>query len=306
MNLLERVLTLLRANVNSMMEKADDPEKVLRQLQQDMRNQLMQVKTQVATAIAESHKLQQRSKEKATEAEAWLKKAEQAIQQNNDTAARTHLGHYNDMLKQAQRYQQQQKEQEQLVATMRNVLRQLEAKLAEVETTIDLLIAHKRNALIQQRVFDALNKTGGPKEKERAARAQDAVLEAEARARALAELHKNDLDTQLAQLTQEQFIEQQMNELKAKHNGTPHSGQEKKAGNSEIPLLPEGNPHPAPLIPPQPQLHEPARKRAEGKSKQESNPRPRSIPSTQSKVDAGEGASIADIAGIVELNNLMD
>lgn len=310
MNLLERVLTLLRANVNSMMEKADDPEKVLRQLQQDMRNQLMQVKTQVATAIAESHKLQQHNKEKATEAEAWLKKAEQAIQQNNDTAARTHLGHYNDMLKQAQRYQQQQKEQEQLVTTMRNVLRQLEAKIAEVETTIDLLIARKRNALIQQRVFDALNKTGGPKEKERAAKAQDAVLEAEARARALAELHKNDLDTQLTQLTQEQFIEQQMNELKAKHNGTQHTEQEKKAGNSkktvEIPLLPEGNPHPAPLIPPLPQLHESARKRAEGKSKQESSPRPRSIPSTQSEVDAGKGAGIADIADIAELNNLMD
>ena len=55
MNLLERVLTLLGANLNSMIEKADDPEKVLRQLQLDMRNQLVQVKTQVATAIAESH-----------------------------------------------------------------------------------------------------------------------------------------------------------------------------------------------------------------------------------------------------------
>ena len=53
---------------------------------------------------------------------------------------------------------------------MRGVLRQLEAKLSEVETTIDLLIARKRNALIQQRVFDALNKTGGVKEKERSAK----------------------------------------------------------------------------------------------------------------------------------------
>jgi len=76
MNLLERVLTLLGANLNTMIEKADDPEKVLRQLQLDMRNQLMQVKTQVATAISESHKLQKRSKEKVAEAEAWLKKAE--------------------------------------------------------------------------------------------------------------------------------------------------------------------------------------------------------------------------------------
>src|SRR6266516_3457945 len=69
MNLLERVLTLLRANLNTMVEKADDPEKVLRQLQLDMRNQLMQVKTQVATAIAELHhrelenQLEQLSKE---------------------------------------------------------------------------------------------------------------------------------------------------------------------------------------------------------------------------------------------------
>ncbi len=75
MNLLERVLTLLRANVNTMVEKADDPEKVLRQLQLDMRNQLVQVKTQVATAIAESHKLQHRNKEKAFEAEFVVEKS---------------------------------------------------------------------------------------------------------------------------------------------------------------------------------------------------------------------------------------
>src|SRR2546425_232010 len=96
MNLLERVLTLLHANLNSMIEKSDDPEKILRQLQLDMHNQLMQVKTQVATAIAEDRKLQKRSKEKTAEADGWLRKAEQAIQQNNDDAARLALTHYNE------------------------------------------------------------------------------------------------------------------------------------------------------------------------------------------------------------------
>ena len=72
MNLLERVLTLLRANLDMMAEKAEEPEKVLRQLQLDMRNQLVQVKTQVATAIAEEMKLQKRSKEKQGEANVWL------------------------------------------------------------------------------------------------------------------------------------------------------------------------------------------------------------------------------------------
>ena len=172
-----------------------------------MRNQLVQVKTQVATAIAESRKLQTRSKERKAEAETWMRKAEQAIQQNNDDAARDALTHYNDYMRQAQRYEQQQQEQEKLVTTMRSALRQLEAKISEVETTIDLLITRKRNALLQQRVFDALGKTGASKDKERASRAQDAVMEAEARARAMAELHKRDLDTQLEQLSEEQIVD---------------------------------------------------------------------------------------------------
>ena len=274
MNLLERVLTLLGANLNSMIEKADDPEKVLRQLQLDMLNQLVHVMTQVATAIAEGHKLQKRSKERMVEADTWLKKAEQAIQQNNDDTARKALSQYNDILKQARRYEQLQKEQEQLVITMRGALRQLEAKISEVETTIDLLVTRKRNALLQQRVFDVLNKTGGSKEKELASRAQDAVLEAEARARALAELHNRDLGTQLDQISEEQFIEQQMQELKAK-----------KQPVREPALLHEGNPIPSPLIPPQPRADNPARKKVESQPAQEE---PAPSPSSRKELDIAE------------------
>jgi phage shock protein A len=246
MNLLERVLTLLRANLNSVVEKAEDPEKALRQLRLDMHNQLVQVKTQVATAIAESRKLQKRSQERTVEADTWLRKAEQAVQQGNDDTARAALARYNDLNRQAQRYKQHQKEQEQIIATLRSALRQLEVKLAEVETTIDLLITRKRNALIQQRVFDALNKTGTQKESAQTSKAQDAVLEAEARARALAELHQRDLELQLEQLSEEQVIEQKLRELKTRKRSSP-----------QTPLLHEGTPQPSPLVPPQPDLKEP-------------------------------------------------
>ena len=256
MNLLERVLTLLRANLNTMIEKADDPEKILQQLQLDMRNQLMQVKTQVATAITEGRKLQSRAKEKKAEAEIWHKKAEQAILHNNDTAARSALSRYNEVTKQAQRYQQHQQEQEQLVSTMKGVLQQLEVKISEVETTIELLAARKRNALLQQRVYDALTKSGGPKETERANLAQDALMEAEARARAMADLHQRDLDVQLEHLSQEQLLEQQLEQLKAT-----------KRLAKKPPLLHEGNPHLSPLIPSQPQENTPVRKHPEMNSK---------------------------------------
>jgi phage shock protein A len=252
MNLLERVLTLLGVNLNAMIEKAEDPEKMLRQLQVDMRNQLVQVKTQVATAIAEGHKLQRHYKEKSSEADIWLKKAEQAIQQNNDEAARRALGYYNDIMNQAKRYQQLQQEQEHLVVTMRGALRQLEAKITEVETTIELLATRKRNALVQQRLYEALQKTGGVKEKEQTMKAQDALLEAEARARALAELHQRDLETQLNNLSREQALQEQVQDLKTRQQA-----------NRGPRLLREGNAMPSPLIPPQPQSASPVKKQAE-------------------------------------------
>lgn len=251
MNLLERVLTLLQANLTTVAEKADDPEKVLRQLQLDMRNQLVQVKTQIATAIAEGRKLQKRGVERQAEANIWLKKAEQAVQQGNDDLARTALTHYNDLNRQVKRYQQQQQEQEKLVTRMRDVLRRLEAKITEVDTTIDLLVTRKRNALLQQRVYDALNKNTSPKDKERTMKATDAVQEAEARARALAELHKRDLEAQLDQLTAEQTVEQQLEHLK------------QQQPEQDVPLLHEGHPHLSPLVPPRPQSSSPAAKRPE-------------------------------------------
>jgi phage shock protein A len=257
MNLLERVLTLLRANLNTMVEKAEDPEKVMRQLQIDMRNQLMQVKTQVATAIAEGRKLHNRAKEKKSEAEVWQSKAEHAIQHNNDAVARSALSRYNEIIRQVQRYQQQQQEQEQLVSTMKGVLQQLDAKISEVETTIELLAARKRNALLQQRVYDALKKSDGMNDTEQANRAQDVVMEAEARASAMADLHQRDLDVQLEQLSQEQLVEQQLNALKEKHRSV-----------KEPPLLHEGNPHLSPLIPSQPLNTTPARKHPDRKSEE--------------------------------------
>ena len=250
MNLLERVLTLLRVNLNSMMEKADDPEKVLRQLQIDMRNQLLQVKTQVATAISESRKLRSRSKEKKAEADSWYRKAELAIQQNNDEAARKALIRYNEIMKQVQRYQQQQQAQDQLVSTMKGILYQLEAKISEVETSIELLVTRKRNVLLQQRVYDALQKSEELKKSGKAERAYDDLIDAEARANALADLHHRNLDTQLERLSQEQFYEQQLNALKAEQSAT-----------AQTPLLQEGNMRKSPLIPPQPGKNPPIRKR---------------------------------------------
>ncbi len=264
MNLLERVFTLLRANLNSVVEKSDDPEKALRQLQLDMRNQLVQVKTQVATAITESRKMQSRAWRSRKRRKAGIKKQKKRSNTTMSRRARESLSRYNDYMRLAQRYSQQQQEQEQLLMTMRRALSQLETKIVEVETTIDLLVARKRNAMLQQRVFDALGKTSNPADKERASRAQDAVMDAEARARAMADLYSRDLDTQLNQLSGEELVEQQLSELK-----------NKKRKTNEPPLLAPGSEHDSLLLSPTPQGSEPSRKRAQSQQSQQSQQAPR-------------------------------
>src|ERR1700730_6966753 len=74
MALLERVGTLLRANLNDLVDKAEDPEKMLKQLVLDMQNQLLQVKTQAAIAIADQHLLEKKKGEHDQAAEAWKSK----------------------------------------------------------------------------------------------------------------------------------------------------------------------------------------------------------------------------------------
>jgi phage shock protein A len=79
MALLERVSTLVRANLNDLIDKAEEPEKMIKQVILDMQNQLLQVKTQVAIAIADQHLLEKKQKENGDKVAEWMRKAELAV-----------------------------------------------------------------------------------------------------------------------------------------------------------------------------------------------------------------------------------
>src|SRR3954451_2135667 len=91
MALLERVATLVRANLNDLIDKAEDPEKVIKQIILDMENQLLQVKTQVAIAIADQHLLEKKQKENEEKVTEWQRKAELAVSKKQDDLARAAL-----------------------------------------------------------------------------------------------------------------------------------------------------------------------------------------------------------------------
>ena len=88
MALLERVSTLIRANLNDLIDKAENPEKMLKQIIQDMENQLMQVKTQVAIAMADQHVLERKRQENLDNHAQWVRRAELALDKKDEALAR--------------------------------------------------------------------------------------------------------------------------------------------------------------------------------------------------------------------------
>src|SRR4249919_541657 len=155
MAVLERVATLVRANLNDLIDRAEDPEKMIKQVIIDMENQLLQVKTQVAISMADHHLLQRKQSEHEDKAAGWMRKAELAVDKTQDDLARAALERYQSFTKMAEGYTKQVEDQKQQVDTLRRALEQLDTKLAEARQKSDMLIAQHRRARALERATDA-------------------------------------------------------------------------------------------------------------------------------------------------------
>jgi len=151
MALLERVSTLLRANINDLLSKAEDPEKLARQLVLDMENQLMQVKTQVAIAIADQHLLNKKRAEQEEAQAQWTRKAELAVAKQQDDLARAALERSLSHQRMAEGFRQQHADQSAEADTLRAAYTRLQQKLDETRARVELLtVQHRRNRAAQK------------------------------------------------------------------------------------------------------------------------------------------------------------
>jgi phage shock protein A len=155
MALLDRVTTLIKANLNDLVDKAEDPEKLLKQLLLDMQNQFMQVKTQVAIAIADQHLLEKKQKDSLDSQKEWLRKAELAVSKNEDALARIALERSLTYEEAAKNFAQQIEDQAHQVHLLRDALHRLEQKMTETKAKTEVLIAQHRRARLAVRAGTA-------------------------------------------------------------------------------------------------------------------------------------------------------
>ncbi len=214
MALLERVSTLIRANLNDLVDRAEDPEKMIKQIILDMRNQLMQVKTQVAIAIADQHLLEKKQKDNHEAEAEWLRKADLAVDKKLDDLARAAIERSISYKRLVQSFAEQIADQKAQVEELKTALHKLEQKLAEADAKSDMLLARHRRSRTIEKAADA---RGGFAENAASTafdRMNGKVDRIEAIGQAKTELLGVDIEDKFAALEKEDTINKMLAEIK--------------------------------------------------------------------------------------------
>jgi phage shock protein A len=213
MALLERVTTLIKANINDLVSKAEHPEKLLKQLLLDMENQLMQVKTQVALAVADQHLLENKQKDNLTSQQDWMRKAELALNKGDEALARMALERSLTFETAAHNFLQQIEDQAHQVEMLKTALYRLEQKMAETRSKADLLIAQHRRAKLSERAGTAALEEFG--QDAAFVRMRNKVQEADAIGESHLALAEESPEKRLEQLEKADKVEKLLANLKA-------------------------------------------------------------------------------------------
>jgi phage shock protein A len=217
MALLERVSTLLRANLNELVEKAEDPERLLKQIVLDMENQMLQVKTQVAIAIADEHLLGKKRLEHAEQAVEWRRKAELAVQKGRDDLARAALERALSHDQLVAGFTAQAEDQKTEADSLRQALRKLDQKLNETRAHCEMLVAEHRRAKVVGRATKARQIVGNDQEHALNRMKSRVHIKAAENAAASEILAPDSLEDRFRSLESEDQVELMLKEIKNRH-----------------------------------------------------------------------------------------
>jgi len=220
MGIFDRLSTLLRSNINDLISRAENPEKMLNQLIVDMKGQLAKAKQQVAAAIADEKKLESDAQAEKKAAEDWERRAMLAVQENRDDLAKQALLRYNEHLAAAQQLHETWLRHRAETEALKLSLRQLNDKIEEAKRKKNILVARAKRAEAQERIQNTMAGLSDKSAFESFERMAEKIEAQERKAIASAELQQEFSGDRLARefeaLEYKGTADQQLLELKAK------------------------------------------------------------------------------------------
>jgi phage shock protein A len=202
--------------LNDLVEKAEDPERLLKQIVLDMENQMLQVKTQVAIAIADQHLLEKKRTEHAEQAAEWRRKAELAVEKGHDDLARAALERalsHDDLVK---GFTAQAEDQKHEADNLRQALHKLDQKLNETRAHCEMLVAEHRRARVVGRATQARQVLGTDQEHAIGRMKSKVQLRSAESAAASEVLAPETLEDRFKSLENEDKVELLLNEIKTR------------------------------------------------------------------------------------------
>jgi phage shock protein A len=198
MGIFDRLATLLKSNINDLISRAEDPEKMLDQIVVDMRNQLARAKQQVAAAIADEKRLKDQAESEEKAAADWEAKAMLAIKEGRDDLAKQALVRQSEHQEHANTlyttWQAHQLETEKL----KNSLRDLNDKIEEAKRKKNLLLARQRRAQAQQKISETMSSMSEKSAFEAFARMEEKITSNERMIKASSEIDEEFSGDRLA------------------------------------------------------------------------------------------------------------
>ena len=157
MGIFARLARLIKSNLNDLISKSEDPEKMLNQIVVDMNGQLIEAKKQVAIAIADEKKLAKQAEQEAANSAEWERRAMMAVRASDDDLAKEALARQKEHVQLAEQYKLQWQKQKQAVDNLKLALRALNSKIEEAKRKKNLLIARKKRAEAQKAIQETMS-----------------------------------------------------------------------------------------------------------------------------------------------------
>ncbi len=190
MGMFKRLADLIKSNLNDLISRSEDPEKMLNQIVEDMTTQLAEAKHQVASSIADEKRLAKQVEQETTNAAEWERRAMLAVRSGDDALAKEALARKKEHQTLAEQFQDQWQKQKQAVEQLKLALRALNNKIEEAKRKKNLLIARKKRAEAQKAIQETMTGLKNASAFETFDRMASRIEQMEAEAEAHAELNE--------------------------------------------------------------------------------------------------------------------
>lgn len=226
MGLIERIMRLFRANVNSFTAQREDPEKILEQAVYEMQENLVQMRQGVAQAIATQKRTERQAAQSQTTADEWYRRADMALKQGNEALAREALTKRKAYGQTATALLEQIGQQKTLVAKLKKDMQALESKISEAKTKKDMYIARARSAEASLRLQEMLGEVGDTSSLKAFEKMEDKLLELEAKQEAIAISGTDELEDKFASLSEGDDVDAELSAMKAQLTDSTQKNQQ--------------------------------------------------------------------------------